>query len=57
MFLSIVRDEWEANTPKFQEDLSNLLGQPWHVEVDASLIYANVDDETYKPRVGEFINE
>ncbi|RMZ77742.1 hypothetical protein DV737_g4199, partial [Chaetothyriales sp. CBS 132003] len=51
-----VRDEWEAKRPGFEQELSDLLGEPWTITTNPSLIYANVEDSAYQSRIGEVIS-
>ncbi|RMZ86778.1 hypothetical protein DV736_g5994, partial [Chaetothyriales sp. CBS 134916] len=50
-----LRDKWETKKPGFEQELSDLLGEPWTITTNPNLIYANAEDPEYQNRIGEVI--
>ena len=53
--MSLVRDNWEAKKPEFEQEISDLLGESWTITVDTALVYSNVADADYQSRLGNVL--
>ena len=52
-----LRDNWDAKKPELEKELSDILGEPWTIEVDPLQIYAYATEGYAKESTGSMLKE
>lgn len=54
---STVRDNWEAKKEEHEQALSEILGQPWTINIDPKAIWPYADDGSWaKTSTGDMLS-
>lgn len=52
-----IRDEWEANRPDFEKQISEVLGTSWTIDINPNFIYAYAKDSYAKDSLGSCLKK
>ncbi|KAM0438497.1 hypothetical protein ACHAPT_001246 [Fusarium lateritium] len=45
-----IRERWDPRKPEFEEEISEILGQPWTIDIDPHKIWPYAEDESFEKR-------
>jgi hypothetical protein len=53
-----VREKWDPKKPEYEAEISEILGEPWTIDIDPHKIWPHAEEDSWAKRyTGQLIKE